>query len=52
GLLYVIGGFDPESDVAVRNVNYLSPAATCWEVAAPLPSHLFGIAAVSVPQMD
>ncbi|GIX72000.1 uncharacterized protein CEXT_21891 [Caerostris extrusa] len=50
--LYVVGGFDPESDVAIRNVNQLAPGAISWQVSAPLPSHLFGIAAVSCDAMQ
>ncbi|GFU25110.1 hypothetical protein TNCV_3360441 [Trichonephila clavipes] len=45
--IYVVGGFDPEADVAIRNVNRLAPGAISWEIAAALPSHLFGLAAVS-----
>ncbi|GIY38410.1 uncharacterized protein CDAR_367631 [Caerostris darwini] len=50
--LYVVGGFDPESDIAIRNVNHLAPGAISWQVSAPLPSHLFGIAAVSCDAMQ
>ncbi|GFT98087.1 uncharacterized protein NPIL_666481 [Nephila pilipes] len=45
--LYVVGGFDPEADVAIRNVNRLAPGAISWEIAAPVPTHLYGLAAVS-----